>query len=222
MPPGHRSSRIRRTPVRLRCLPVGLDERFWRHGSETPPERTRLTGYAREQIVLREFDELNHLTAINRRKSFQEIVNRAVPFQMIDERLDRHARSFEAQGPPGAAPNSTGTHPSSRSSAAITCASSSKAQGPPDAAPNSTGTRPVQPRPAALVFGQTTSVSGKPGRRAHCAVWRWQRRSDSLPGVSPAGQAQSPALICAYCSLKLLDHASACFSASALAIPYRS
>jgi len=57
---------------------------------------------------------------------------------------------LEAQGPPDAAPNSRGTHPSSRDSAAITCASSSEAQGPPDAAPNSRGTHPSSRDSAAI------------------------------------------------------------------------
>src|ERR1700752_1212407 len=48
----------------------------------------------------------------------------------------------QAQGPPDAAQNNGGTHPSSRDSAARTCACSLGAQGPPDAAQNSGGTHP--------------------------------------------------------------------------------
>jgi uncharacterized protein (TIGR03435 family) len=49
------------------------------------------------------------------------------------------APAFEAQGPPDAAPNSRGTHPSSRDSAAMTCACSFEVASIKPAAPNQPG-----------------------------------------------------------------------------------
>ena len=77
------------------------------------------------------------------------LVRRAVaPWQAVAPQ--RTAGGLVAQGPPDAAPEKRGTHPSSRDSAAITCASSFEAQGPPVAAPNSRGTRPSSRDSAAI------------------------------------------------------------------------
>jgi hypothetical protein len=69
---------------------------------------------------------------------------------------------MKAQGPPDAAPENGGTHPSSRDSAAITCAGSSKAQGPPDAAPENGGTHPSSRDSAAITCAGSSKAQGPP------------------------------------------------------------
>ena len=56
-----------------------------------------LGGYARQEIVLGQLNELNRLFASDRRKSLQELLQRGISFDVIDESLDRHASSLEAR-----------------------------------------------------------------------------------------------------------------------------
>ena len=50
---------------------------------------------ARQQVVFRKLDELDSLIARNRRKSFEEILNRAIPFEVVDQRLHRNSCALE-------------------------------------------------------------------------------------------------------------------------------
>ena len=59
-------------------------------------EHIRLRGYARQEIVLGQLDELNGLYPRNRRKASEEIFQRGIAFNVIDQCLNRNASTLEA------------------------------------------------------------------------------------------------------------------------------
>jgi len=59
--------------------------------------RTRLAGYAREETILREVDELNHLVAFDRRKSLEKVFYCEIFFEVVNQRLYRNPRALEAR-----------------------------------------------------------------------------------------------------------------------------
>ena len=61
-----------------------------------PSVHTRLGGYARQEIVLGQLDELNGLLPRDGRESSEEILQGGIAFNMVDQRLNRNARTLKA------------------------------------------------------------------------------------------------------------------------------
>jgi hypothetical protein len=84
-------------PSGFRHGPYGMIGKCCTHAR--PRGRTRLRGYALEKMIFREFDELKHLVALDRRKAFEEILNCQIAFQVVDQGVHRDAGTFETRFP---------------------------------------------------------------------------------------------------------------------------
>src|ERR1700736_3377577 len=58
--------------------------------------RIRLGGYARQQVVFRQLDELNRLLPGNGGETFQKLLKCAVAFEVVNQGLDGNTRPLEA------------------------------------------------------------------------------------------------------------------------------
>ena len=60
-------------------------------------EHIHLTGYAREQVVLREFNETDRLLTRDGWESLQKLLKSCVPLDVIDQSLNWDTGSLEAR-----------------------------------------------------------------------------------------------------------------------------